>query len=995
MTQVPVQPQKVSPFTTDIVPSISATSLNPNPPVPEGLELSIGERTGISLRRQLLTTVLPLTLAPLGVASVVGYLISQNQNQIRLDQALQGQALLVNEGIRQSMENEFKVTSNLAANPLVLEKVRRGGRQAEAEDLMLSRRTVNDIEDRFAKTKLLQPDQAFNRYLARVAETEGFDEVIITEQNGLNVGYTNITDDFVQIDDQWWQGAKAQKQWISNPTYDSSSESGFGLNLSQSILDPSSGRFLGVVKVFFPAVRFGNLAEYLKNAGIQGSQEVQLLDVSLGSVLLAYTEKGEKVPAGPLDRLNVNGGSVISKIATRLAEVNRANPRPAPDQLQQELQSSFPVQNVQVSIAQSVDNEEVIAENLIASFIYQGRQYALSPLPVLDWVAIASMETSEIRAQSQGLLNVFGLLALVLGGVAATITLGFSRQLTSPLDELSNTAREVSQGNLDVTAVPQGSLETQTLANTFNELVVRVKGFLQEQAMNARQATLAAEITGARVARLEELPPILDKVVNEAREILQTERVVVYQFNDDWSGAIVAESVIANLPSALEQQLGDPCIPQETRDRYVADGILLINDVSLAQLHPEHMALLQNLKVKSILGVPVLSQGKLYGLLITHYCQKTHQWQPSEVEFLKQIGRQVGLVVERVKLLEQTQYLAEEQRQLKEGLQRNALQLLIDVDPVSQGDLTVRARVTEDEIGTVADSYNATIASLRKIVGQVQEAARQVNDTTGTSDRYIQSLSTAAAQQVQEILTALERVQEMSQSVRLVAANAEKAEAAVQEAAQTVQEGDAAMNRTVDGILAIRTTVAETAKKVKRLGESSQKISNVVNLISGFAAQTNMLALNAAIEASRAGEDGKGFAVVAEEVRELARQSSEATTEIEKLVASIQAETNEVVRAMEAGTEQVVMGTQLVDDTRQSLNKITATSRQISDLVASISQATEVQAQASETVAEAMNSVTAIANQNAEATDQVSESFDQLRAVAQTLQSEVGRFKVS
>ncbi len=995
MTQVPVQSQKVSPFATDVVSTVSATSLPPNPPATDSLELSIGQRTGITLRRQLLTTVLPLTLAPLGVASVVGYLISQNQNQNRVDQALQGQALLVNEGIRQSMESEFKVISNLVANPLVLEKVRRGSRQAEAEDLMLSRRTVNDIEDRFAKTKLLQPDQAFNRYLARVAETEGFDEIIVTEQNGLNVGFNTITDDFVQADESWWQGAKAQKQWISNPTYDSSSESGFGLNLSQSILDSSNGRFLGVVKVFFPAVRFGNLAEYLKNAGIQGSQEVQLLDVSLGSVLLAYSDKGEKVPAGPLDRLNVNGGSVVSKIATWLAEVNRANPRPAPDQLQQQIQASFPVQNLQVSIAQSVDNEEVIAENLIASFTYQGRQYALSPLPVLDWVAMASMETSEIRAQSQGLLNVFGLLALVLGGVAATITLGFSRQLTSPLDELSNTARQVSEGNLDVIAEPKGSLETQTLASTFNELVVRVKDFLQEQAMNARQATLAAEITGARVSRFEDLAPILDKVVTETRDILQTERVVVYQFDDDWSGAIVAESVIANLPSALEQQLGDPCIPQETRDRYVADGILLINDVSLAQLHPEHMALLQNLKVKSVLGVPVLSQGRLYGLLITHYCQKTHQWQPSEVEFLKQIGRQVGLVIERVKLMEQTQNLAEEQRQLKEGLQRNALQLLIDVDPVSKGDLTARARVTEDEIGTVADSYNAMIASLRKIVGQVQEAARQVNDTTGTSDRYIQSLSTAAAQQVQEILTALERVQEMSQSVRLVAANAEKAEAAVQEAAQTVQEGDEAMNRTVDGILAIRTTVAETAKKVKRLGESSQKISNVVNLISGFAAQTNMLALNAAIEASRAGEDGKGFAVVAEEVRELARQSSEATTEIEKLVASIQAETNEVVRAMEAGTEQVVMGTQLVDDTRQSLNKITATSLQISALVASISQATEVQAQASETVAEAMNSVTAIANQNAEATGQVSESFDQLRAVAQTLQSEVGRFKVS
>lgn len=991
MTQAPLKPQ--APQVSTISGAVSNGKLNLG--LPAQRPQFFGKFLNGSLRQQLLTTVLPLTLAPLLVASGIGYVISQSQNQNKVSQDLRGQALLVDEAIQQSIAAEFRATQNLAVSPLVIEKVRSGGRVAEAEDLMLSRRTVNDIEDTFAKTKLIQPNQAFNDYLARVAKTEGFAEIIVTEQNGLNVGFSNLTSDFLQSDEEWWLQGKAQDQWISNPTYDTASDAGFGLNLSQRIVDPNSDRFLGVIKVFLPAVQFGTLGEFLKNAGIHGSQEVQLLDVSLGSVLVSYTEAGERVATGPLNRIRLNGGRVVSGIASQLVAANQGNSRPTAAALKQEIQANFSVQDLDVAIAQSQGNGEAVAEKFIVSFIYSGRKYVLSPLPVLDWVAIASMKTAEIRAEGRDLLNVFGLVALVLGGVAAVITLGLSRQLSAPLNSLSMTARQVSAGDLDAIAEPRGTLETQTLAETFNDLVVRIKGFLKEQTLNTRRALLAAEITGAKVFSSEEMPSIFNKVVEESRDILRSDRVVFYQFNANWSGSIVAESVANKFPSALQQNLDDPCIPQETRDKYVDDGILLINDITNAKLHPDHFALLQNLKVRSILGVPVLSQSKLHGLLITHHCQSAHQWQPSEVDFFKQLGLQMGLVIERVELLEQTQNLAEEQRQIKEGLQRNALQLLIDVDPVRQGNLTVRAKVTEDEIGTVADSYNATVASLRKIVVQVQEAARQVNDTTGTSEEYIRSLSTAAAQQVQEILTALERVQEMAASVRLVAINAEKAETAVQEAAQTVQEGDAAMNRTVEGILAIRTTVAETAKKVKRLGESSQKISNVVNLISGFAAQTNMLALNAAIEASRAGENGKGFAVVAEEVRELARQSAEATSEIEKLVASIQAETNGVVIAMEAGTEQVVVGTQLVDETRQSLNKITATSRQISTLVESISQATIVQSQASETVTEAMNSVTTIANQNAAAADRVSDSFEQLRAVAEALQSEIGRFKVS
>jgi len=168
-----------------------------------------------------------------------------------------------------------------------------------------------------------------------------------------------------------------------------------------------------------------------------------------------------------------------------------------------------------------------------------------------------------------------------------------------------------------------------------------------------------------------------------------------------------------------------------------------------------------------------------------------------------------------------------------------------------------------------------------------------------------------------------------------------------------------------------------------------------VNLIGSFAAQTNLLALNASIEAARAGEEGRGFAVVADEVRSLARQSAAATADIEKLVADIQTETNDVVAAMEAGTEQVVTGTRLVDETRESLNKITAASAQISALVEAIAQATVTQSQASEAVSQTMNEVAASANKTSTGAAEVSTSFKDLLAVAQALQANVGQFKVS
>jgi twitching motility protein PilJ/methyl-accepting chemotaxis protein PixJ len=620
----------------------------------------------------------------------------------------------------------------------------------------------------------------------------------------------------------------------------------------------------------------------------------------------------------------------------------------------------------------------------------------------LDWgLAIARPAAVAFAAKQQLLLTLF------LGTAATTLIVGTLAALLAnrgmrPVLDAANAVDKIGQGELDTRVEVQGEDELAALATNINQMAGQLKVFVQEQELAAEQALLLAQVTGSRAVNSKELEDFLGDILEETRKLLNTDRVIFYRFNSDLSGYISGEAVAAGVPRALNSKLEDAFVPELLLESQLENNVLAINNIFDAGISLDYQRLLERLEIKAILEVLVLHEGQPYGLLIAHQCEVAHEWQDSQINFFKQLSAQMGLSLDRVillerteELLQQTGQLASEQQQLKEGLQQRALDLLKEVDPISKGDLTIRARVTADEIGTIADSYNATVGNLRKIVGQVQQAATQVAETTITNEASVQSLSAEALRQAEEIAQALNRAQEMAESVRQVAANAQLAETAVQQAAQTVQEGDRAMNRTVDGILTIRETVAETAKKVKHLGESSQKISTVVNLISTFAAQTNLLALNASIEAARAGEEGRGFAVVADEVRALARQSAEATSEIEKLVAAIQAETNEVVAAMEAGTEQVVTGTKLVEETRQSLNKITAASTQINELVESITQATVVQSKASEEVTKTMTNVATSADKTSKEASLVSSSFEQLLKVAQGLQQDVGRFKVS
>lgn len=546
----------------------------------------------------------------------------------------------------------------------------------------------------------------------------------------------------------------------------------------------------------------------------------------------------------------------------------------------------------------------------------------------------------------------------------------------------------------------------QSEINFLKELAIRVGlcldrvNFLQQKDAETQRAQQLNEIS-SRIRDALSIEEIYEATITGVREGLKTDRAVVYLFDEDWQGTIVAESVGMGWPKSLGANITDPCFADKYIEKYLKGRVKAVENIYEAGLSACYLGQLEPFKVKANLVAPILAYNKLHGLLVTHQCSSTRAWQEPEITFFKQIATQMGLALDRVDFLGQidqsrqrAEMLADEQRRQKETLQQQLLELLSDVEGAARGDLTVRADVTAGEIGTVADFFNAVIESLREIVTKVKKTANQVNTSLGENEGAIRLLSDEALKQAEETIRTLDSVESMTRSIQQVADNARKAAEVARTASSTAEAGGVAIQRSVQNIFTLRETVAETAKKVKRLGESSQKISKVASLIDQIALQTNLLAINAGIEAARAGEEGQGFAVVAEEVGELAARSAAATREIEEIVHNIQKETAEVVEAMELGTSQVVEGTSLVEDARQSLNQILDVSRQIDGLVQSISSATVSQAQTSQAVTNLMKEIAKVSERTSNSTRQVSNSLQETVGIAQELQESVGTFTV-
>ena len=330
----------------------------------------------------------------------------------------------------------------------------------------------------------------------------------------------------------------------------------------------------------------------------------------------------------------------------------------------------------------------------------------------------------------------------------------------------------------------------------------------------------------------------------------------------------------------------------------------------------------------------------------------------------------------------------------RNSTQQAILRLMNERGDLADGDLTVRATVTEDITGAIADSVNYTIEELSVLVRRINDAALRVTSATESAQRTSDELLSSTERQSQELRLAGETAQSMASSMSAASEDALQSAHVARRSLEAAQKGAAAVEDTIKGMNDIREKIQETSKRIKRLGESSQEIGEIVELISDITEQTNVLALNAAIQAASAGEAGRGFSVVAEEVQRLAERSAEATKQIGAIVKTIQTDTGDAVTAMENATRDVVDGARLSETAGQELAEIERVSAETAELIERISVSTEIQAKAATQVAEKMKGILAITDRTTTGTQQTAVSIGELADLAVELKGSVSGFKV-
>jgi twitching motility protein PilJ len=608
-------------------------------------------------------------------------------------------------------------------------------------------------------------------------------------------------------------------------------------------------------------------------------------------------------------------------------------------------------------------------------------------------------------AASSAPVEALNSLALDAQGAAA----GEERSLTS-FEEALKTLRDAAAANPDA-PFAQDARYSRVVNNA--SAVLQARGALADAGLAAREARdlvpkLLAEVgtlaSGLSGASLEAAARPLERLEVRAQRLqLDVAALATGAANPSQAAQRLAESsdYIGQIIKAFEGTESVPGIPKASGPQAAqrlqilntinADlGAAIRSAVNAAPALPAAQAAAKAvtddaraLAISSAGASPVASSGPL-------------AWLPLALAvalLAVVVGLWIG--IKRMRdTVDRHRLALETQRKETDRNQQAILRLLDELSSLADGDLTVQATVTEDITGAIADSINYAVDALRGLVTTINQSAIHLDSAARQTQALSAHLAKASGAQSKQIASATESASGMAAATEEVSGNAERAADVARHSVEVAHKGGDAVRRTIDGMNTIRETIQETSKRIKRLGESSQEIGNIVELINDIAEQTNILALNASIQASMAGEAGRGFAVVADEVQRLAERAANATKQIEVLVRTIQTDTNEAVVSMERSTTDVVGGALLAENAGAALEEIEQVSNQIASLVQNISSSSRQQTTAAQNIARNMQVLKEISAQTADSTSATSAAIAKLAELSSGLRKSAAGFRL-
>jgi len=570
-------------------------------------------------------------------------------------------------------------------------------------------------------------------------------------------------------------------------------------------------------------------------------------------------------------------------------------------------------------------------------------------------------------------------------------------EMQADLDAMEKTWLQLRNKAEEILASRDAVVAVDTFIKSVSEQAPQIVNRLQE----AGNLLVADAAPASQIATVSSLVSLVQRIQISAERILDggdVTKKALLQFNEDTRDFNVNMSLLSagdSLAGIEPVNINEVLLLLEQAGRLFAN----INDSS------EEIVLLTPTLLPAVAAAERISAesdevNNLSRRLINHYAESPGLWRIAGFKIDSVVVTALGaLSLVFLTLLAWSLIAGANARQRQTALQneRNQeaiLRLLDEISDVADGDLTVTATVTEDITGAIADSINYAIEALRSLVTTINETSVQVAASAQESRATAMHLAEASEHQAEQITSATESVTEMTKALEDLASDANESADVAQRAKDIAAKGSGAVNNTINGMDNIREQIQETSKRIKRLGESSQQIGEIVELIDDIADQTNILALNAAMQAAMAGEAGRGFAVVADEVQRLAERSSNATRQIEALVKTIQADTNEAVSSMETSTHEVVSGARLAEGAGEALKEIENVSNYIADITGKMSLSAKAQADGAMQIKTNMAIVEEITVQSREGTTQAAESIGVLAELSDQLSKSVAGFRL-